>query len=267
MKASLPESIEPRFRRWVHGKREFTQRVVQVMVLVAGVGLVETFSGACATDSLWRKKNVVYQETVQPFRITTDHRQLVVLGKQYHYIFEISPNLKTTLGSSFRQSLHAEFSEFRVSPDNKVSGVYTLRLPVQAPESEKKEAMAAGFVTGIDTRPRILTETEKRSNVPDTETFRTRKGEYVLAEAIYGTRYSAANFKNAPDTAEFNKRYTIRVIAPESSINSVGKILLTPVTVTADGLMLVGVATSVVLSIPIEKIVNSNKQKQSSTSQ
>jgi len=215
-------------------------KFLQVTVLAAGLALVETFTGACATAAMWNKQGSTYQETVRSFQVSTDGKKLVVLGEKYHYIFDLSPTLKTTLDSPFRSSLRASFGFFNVDADNKITGRYHLHLPRTATETEKQQALAAGF------------KPVKRT------------GEHFVSEEISGTRYSAKYFKLPENSAQFAKTYSISVRQPEDASGTIGKILMTPVTLVADGALTVGAVALAAIVLPIAIIADASKHQQNS---
>jgi hypothetical protein len=147
--------------------------------------------------------------------VTEDGSKLVVLGEKYHYIFdEISPALKHILLSplELRTVVAAGLSNFSVGSDNVVTGDYTLSLLDTASEAQRRSAIDAGFV------------------VP----------ELSLSGHLNGLRYSAEGFRAPADIQKFVRPYIVSVEEPRSMT---ARILLTPLTVTADGvLILAGLA-------------------------
>lgn len=164
----------------------------------------------CLTAKLYEPRT--YDETTVSFLVTEDGSRLVVLGEKYHYVFdEISPSLKQILLSPLhlRTVVVAALANFDVSSDNVVSGDYTLSLSDQASEDQRKRAIDAGFVT------------------PD----------LTLSGHLKGVRYSAEGFPSTARTQEFARRHVVAVRAQRSRA---AKILLTPVTVAADGALILG---------------------------
>lgn len=159
-----------------------------------------------------------YQDTVISFLITEDGSKFVVLGEKYHYIFDVSPNLKKVLLGSFRSSVTAYFKEFHVSLDNKITGDYSISLSSDANDEQKKAAIDAGFITD------------------DQSTL-------SLSGHLEGIRYSAEGFPPIGQTYKFNQQYIVEIQEEQSAANKAGKILATPIVVLADGvLILTGVA-------------------------
>jgi len=155
-----------------------------------------------------------YDETALAFLVAEDGSRVVVLGQKYHYIFdEMSPSLKQILLSplELRTVVVAYLANFSVSSDNVVTGDYSLYLSSEASDEQRKSAIDAGFTA------------------PDV----------TLSGQLKGVRYSAEGFK-LPSTAqprEFAHRYGASVRAERSKA---AKVLLTPVTVAADGALILG---------------------------
>jgi hypothetical protein len=165
----------------------------------------------CFTPMLYEARP--YNETASSFLVTEDGSRLVVLGEQYHYIFDdISPSLKGILLSplNLRTVVAATLANFYVNSDNVVTGDYSLLLSAEASDEQRKSAIRAGFVP------------------PDLS----------LEGHLKGVRYSAENFPfSAAQTQLFAHRYTAIVRAERSKT---AKILLTPVTIAADGVLILG---------------------------
>ncbi len=172
----------------------------------------------CLTAKLYGTRETQYDETALSFLVTEDGSELVVVGEKYHYIFDdISPSLRHVLGSPLRTVVTANLTSFRVRRDNVVTGDYTLELSGQASDEERRSAIDAGFVAP----------------------------ELTLSGSLKGIRYSAKGFPSLTETQRFNRPYIVS-ITEESGANLPTKILLTPLAVTADGLIVLGLLILVV---------------------
>jgi hypothetical protein len=165
----------------------------------------------CFTPKLYEPRT--YDETALSFLVTEDGSRLVVLGEKYHYIFDdISPSLKEILLSplNLRTVVIAVLANFYVNSDNVVTGDYFLSLSDQASDEQRQSAIDAGFVT-----PGL-----------------------TLQGHLQGVRYSADGFPfSAAQTQGFAHRYGASIRAERSKT---AKILLTPITVAADGALILG---------------------------
>ncbi|WP_249744597.1 hypothetical protein [Burkholderia pyrrocinia] len=68
-----------------------------------------------------------YEETVDRFFVSEDGKKFVVLGKKYHYIFDMPEYLGAVLASSYRRSIKASLYDF-VAQGGKISGKFRLEL-------------------------------------------------------------------------------------------------------------------------------------------
>lgn len=170
----------------------------------------------CLTQKLYEKHETEYEETALSFLVTEDGSQVVVVGKSYHYIFhDVTPSLKQVLTGPLRKVVAVSLSGFYVRRDNVVTGDYTVTLVPEASDEARKSAVDAGFVTP----------------------------ELTLSGHLEGIRYSAEKFPPVAKTQEFTRPYVVSIREQESSSRLAGKILLTPITVAADGvLILAGLA-------------------------
>jgi hypothetical protein len=111
----------------------------------------------------------------------------------------------------------ADLSNFSGNGDNVATGNYKLSLQDTASETQRRNAIGAGFV------------------VP----------ELTLSGNLKGQRYSAEGFRLPTDTQKFARPYVVSIDEPRSTTT---KILLTPLAVTADGILILA-ATALLLLI------------------
>lgn len=177
-------------------------------------------------DSPGTTERPTYTETVSTFLITSDGKKLVVLGDGYHYVFNAPPSLIQTLQASFRPLISANLSGFSLT-DNEVSGQYELTLDPKASDEHRAAARKIGFEMSTD-------------------------GSMVLRDTLNGTRYNAQHFNSVAIKNRFNKTYRVEVSESTAGGGPGAKILLTPVTLAADGvLVLVGTAVLIPLLLTI----------------
>ena len=96
-------------------------------------------SGACVTPDLYKKpvkttfpmNKPSFDEEVSSFLITNDQQQLVIIGKEHHYIFPIYNDLRETLMWSGRSKIMASNLRFVISKDNKINKLDNLKTYVR----------------------------------------------------------------------------------------------------------------------------------------
>lgn len=153
-----------------------------------------------------------YRETVSSVLISEDGKHLVILGEKYHYVFENQTDLVNILRMPFHPVVTALLGDFHVTSDQVISGNYDLTINNKASEQDKAEAIAAGF-------------------------RRTVQGQITFNGKMQGKRYSAEKFTTNKTHQTLNKQYVVNISEEQSSGEKASKALLTPVTVTADGVL------------------------------
>lgn len=176
------------------------------------------------TRSLYRNANEKeyreYTENVSQMLMSSDGAKIVVLGQAYHYVFDAPPGLMDMLNSPLHSKLAAQVYPFSVKSDGAITGRFSLYFSGEINREDQWIAQALGFSDG-------------------------EKGGMDRLFSLSGKRYSAQGFTMPPSLAKaFNKNYSVRV---DEELPSGGKralMLLTPLTVAADGVL-------TILSIPL----------------
>lgn len=191
--------------------------------------------GGCATEALYKKISEKeyrdYKEPVSQILVSGDGKKIVVLGETYHYIFDTPPKLIEILDSPLHPKLSAVMHQFDAKPDGSIEGSFILWMPKDATDTDEQLAQSYGF--------------------------RKRKGEGAsMTFALGGKRYSAKGF-TVPATGQikqFNMPYSVSIREELPTGGKAALTLLTPVTVAADGaLVILGVAGAIAL-IPFAAI-------------
>ena len=161
-----------------------------------------------------------YEETVDRFLVSEDGKQFVVLGKKYHYIFDMPDHLGAVLASPYRKSIEASLSGL-VAQGSKISGDFSLRIHRDHMTDEDwNRALEDGF---------------------------TKLGDWDLGMKgeLAGSRYLADGFAQGKTWSSFAHSYKIPVTDRITTAGKAVRVLATPVTLAADGVMMIG---AVVLS-------------------
>lgn len=182
------------------------------------------------TQELFADKQ--YQEEVSSFMMTADRRKLIVLGKRNHYVLDMPRQFETILTSSFRPKVEAGFSDFKATGD-KISGLYSLRLPNPVAVEDERAAAAAGFE-------------------------RTRDDAMLLEGGLSGRRYDVREFSASAQSQQFNKAYSISITEQLTAGETVARLPLTPLTAAVDGTMFLASVPLVIIGIPIVLIIFRN---------
>ena len=125
------------------GERENDGRATQTAGVLIGASVMPAFLMGCVTRSLYW--NTTYTETVSSVLISQDGKHLVVIGKNYHYNFDVPKAIVKTLQSPFHRSVSASFKSFHVDTSGFTSGDIKLTVDWPAPEEDELAALAAGY--------------------------------------------------------------------------------------------------------------------------
>lgn len=190
----------------------------RTLIIAATVLPMFAFS-ACApvTKSLYseitQKEYKNYTESVNQILVTSNGRQIVVLGADQHYIIDTPPGLVQVLDSPLHPKVQAQMDRFNVTPTSDMTGSFTLILPAGASSEDQQRAQAFGF-----------------SKNPD--------GRMTQSFLLSGKRYSAKGFTMPSALAKkFNQTYSVQIREELLSAGKAALVLLTPLTVAADGVL------------------------------
>ena len=159
-----------------------------------------------------------YSEKVSSVLLSADGKTLAVIGKEFHYLFDAPEPLKAVLQPELRGIVDASFNSFKVEGNQRIAGTYFLRIGKNASAEQKEKALAAGFKA-------------------------SPSGELHFNGSLSGTRYAANGIEATAASQKLNKEYTITVMVEKSAgskaASTTGKILLTPITLAADGVLII----------------------------
>jgi hypothetical protein len=176
-----------------------------------GAGLMTS----CATESLYEKEFLNYTDTFSSVLISTDQNTLAVLSSRYHYVFKTSQKLVAVLTSSAHKNISAHIREFTLGKANAISGEVELCLPASANADDIKSLTAKGF--------RKYSETSDK---------------YCEEFNLDGVRYAAGKVM-VSQVYQLNQTYDVNVRVKENVWEKGVKIALTPITVAADGVVVI----------------------------
>lgn len=164
-----------------------------------------------------------YSETVSQILATEDGKKIVVIGQGYHYILDAPPRLIALLDSPLHSKVEARMDGFDVNPDSDLKGDITLFLKDSATEDDVRLAQAFEF---------------------------SKRGKAMyLPVKLSGKRYSAENFSMPASQARaLNRPYEVRIREELPAGGKAALVLLTPLTVAADGAL-------ILFSIPLAPFV------------
>lgn len=168
---------------------------------------------ACTNERL--QNDAVYKETFSSILISQDGQKLVVLGRRYHYIFDVPEQLRILFASPLHRKTYADFGNFKVSPDGRIDGDLHLYLPEnhnRYSEEEKKSATDLGMKVFSDWR-------------------------YMMKVPMAGERYESTDIGKSAASLTLNRTYDayIREIASSDELRRRER--LSPIAKNIDGVL------------------------------
>ena len=180
-------------------------------LLLSGIlGAASILSGC--TLKLFSDKQ--YKVHVSSILISQDNKNIVVVDKEYHYIFDAPDVLTRTLTSPYHKFVKGSLGSFHVDGSGAITGSYLLSIGKDAPEKVKADGIAVGFVYAGEN--------------------------LIYGGKLSGYRYSSGGIQAKVDSQRLNKTYIVDITAEQSTLEKSAKSLLTPITVAADGVLLIG---------------------------
>jgi hypothetical protein len=185
---------------------------------------------ACVETTTATWSHPTHSETVSHFFVTEDARQLVFIGREYHYIFPDASSLIDILNWSDRGLLRGEFSApFRLDSQNVITGTYAISCTCNDVTSGQVRWLEQkGFERAADTEGASM---------------------FRKVGHIAGTRYASGGIR-FPTTLPLNDRYEIDIQTDFTSAGIVGRAALTPIAVAEDGIATVGLGYLVLIAAP-----------------
>lgn len=197
--------------------KQTSRRSALRLTIFSGLSLLS----GCVTSKMFEsagKDFNIYHEYIDSVLISVDGKQLVVLGARYHYVIPAPEELVHVLKSDVRQVVFADFSNATVADDGELRCFMRLYAKPTL-EAEKSKLLALGFkATGeLDAR------------------------KMKLSFDLRGKRYSVFDKVDLPSTYRLNQTYEISVFEKNQKLlKTVGAVLASPVTLAADGVLMLG---------------------------
>ena len=166
-----------------------------------------------------------YRETFSALNMSSDASMFVVLGDQYHYIFETDSIMASSFRADFRHHLAAEMIRpFSVGAGGKTSGYVRLQLTPEASSQEKAEAKRLGY-------------------------GQTKEGLIYYTAFMVGTRYVPRKDVPLATAKTLSRRYQVEVMDSQSSADAMR--LLSPIYLAPGVGMVVATPAIVLVAVPV----------------
>jgi hypothetical protein len=226
-------------------KHLLSNRTALKTLTLFGALFLCVMSGACLTIELYKGTKAPLQEQIRGFFLNPAQQQIVFIGQKNHYIFPLPDDLRQILSLPQHHLINSTDLSFVISRGNSIKGRYTLSISSSdaLTVDEQNALLSAGFIEREKPKP-------PRNTVPT--------GAQVLAAPyprfVYrgqldrGVVYSSGKFALPQiETLTIPLNLTIRYDYASTG-QTISRVLLTPLTVAADG---VSVVVGAVVLVPI----------------
>ncbi|EPW4779002.1 hypothetical protein ACWLRU_004507 [Vibrio parahaemolyticus] len=172
------------------------------------IAVILMLSGCMTTSKLWEEHS--YIDSVSSFVLNKNNNDLIVTGKNYAYIFDVSNEFKQVLELSRTMEFTPMLSEFTLSKTGSISGnIYLSIKRSLVSEKEQSQLLLLGFTKG---------------------------NSMTLTYKLSGSRYS---LESEVDHIKLENEYKVKVIQESSAVKNVGQVMLTPATVVIDSALVI----------------------------
>ncbi|EGQ9697666.1 hypothetical protein ACNPJX_004741 [Vibrio parahaemolyticus] len=172
------------------------------------IAVILMLSGCMTTSKLWEEHS--YIDSVSSFVLNKNNNDLIVTGKNYAYIFDVSNEFKQVLELSRTMEFTPMLSDFTLSKTGSISGnIYLSIKRSLVSEKEQSQLLLLGFTKG---------------------------NSMTLTYKLSGSRYS---LESEVDHIKLENEYKVKVIQESSAVKNVGQVMLTPATVVIDSVVVI----------------------------
>ena len=197
--------------------QRFLQRLLIVFICLS------QFS--CATQALHDYQSTSTDQ-LKSFLLAQDGSLLVVAGSQYHFMFSLNEPLRSILKWQKRGLIQPKFDTIEVSANQKITSSFRFSVADKDLNATDRSFLKQHqfYLEGVN---------------------------WQYNDSLKGTRYAAGNVK-LPQAVLFNKAFTIKMQEPDGLPETAMKVALTPLTVTADAVMVtVGLIPMTVVTLAV----------------
>jgi hypothetical protein len=180
---------------------------------------------SCATQALHDYKSTSTDQ-LKSFLLAQDGSLLVVAGSQYHFMFSLNEPLRSILKWQKRGLIQPKFDTIEVSANQKITSSFRFSVADKDLNATDRSFLKQHqfYLEGVN---------------------------WQYNDSLKGTRYAAGNVK-LPQAVLFNKAFTIKMQEPDGLPETAMKVALTPLTVTADAVMItVGLIPMTVVALAV----------------
>lgn len=172
---------------------------------------LSTILGGCITSQVTGDK--IYKDHVQHWLVSKDEKYFVVIGDRQHYVLELTDQVKLALQAPYRSSIDLRVPLVDVSADGATKVAYTMILDKGISQQNKDAAILDGF-------------------------NKEHGFELITTGTLSGKRYERVQLPETSMSGNFSNVHEILVVERLRPGERMARAALSPVTATADGLLL-----------------------------
>lgn len=189
--------------------------------------ILPLFLSSCITRAVIKDRKS-YKETFYSYYVSQYGGDVIFIGKKYHYVFKDKNNqISEFTKVAWKDKLQMSGIQLFVNSDNEVNGSVYLESYIKT--KNLQEEMVQIF---------------KKYGFEEGE-----KGFFSKSIALDGIRYRPIANSNQPYKGFFGTEYHTKIKYNLNSKEELRKALITPIAVTADGILIVGGGTIIPLLI------------------
>jgi len=201
-------------------------RIFFIIILV-----IFTVTG-CATSAVLDEMDdvVIYTEEVSSILVSEDEKQLVFIGNNYHYIFDVPEQLLLTLKSSFRKSISAHFGKFRIGKNNNIKGKVGIVLNEPLSGMQRYEAISIGYESKKDNGSRKVNSIQ----YSDPNLYNRLGNHLANVFSLKGTRSKSRGITEGKNKYKLNRSYKVTVLDKPGMLEKTAIASLMPIAMGID---------------------------------
>ena len=203
-------------------------RIFFIIILVIFVAT------GCATSTVLDEMDsvVIYTEEVSSILISEDEKQLVFIGNDYHYIFDVPEQLLLTLKSSFRKSISAHFGKFRIGKNNNIKGKVGIVLNEPLSGMQRYEAISNGYELKKDNGGGKVNSIQ----YSDPNLYNRLGNHLANVFSLKGTRSKSRGITEGKNKYKLNRSYKLTVLDKPGMLEKTVLSSYIPIAIAADAM-------------------------------
>jgi hypothetical protein len=219
--------------------------IAKKIIVATIMGSFLLTQSGCLTRELYRDSGITYEQrttdTISTFLTDGNYRNLIIIGEKFHYWFAVNEQQKPLLSILNWKNKHlirTKFNEFTITNTQNVEGSYTFELNPETMAQATNEDLLFLLDLGFSKN-----NSDRR---------------LALTMSISGTRYTAKPLA-LNQQSRLNRPYDIvfkETVNRSSALEDLGRLVVTPVAIAADGALFIAAAAGSIVLAPIKTLID-----------